>query len=150
MKLFRSKPPWYAAGLAFECTGCGKCCAGPMEGYVWVTLEEIAAIARHLGIRVAEAQRRYVRSVGRRFSLKEVPGSNDCVLLLPETERDDAKSRRCRVYPIRPRQCRTWPFWPGNLHSPDSWSAAATRCPGINRGPLRSAEQIEETADGTP
>jgi len=140
MGLFTKSPPWYAAGLAFECIGCGRCCAGPEEGYVWVTAEEIRAIARHLGISEKQMRRRYARRVGARMSLVELDESRDCVFLEP----DGAGGRRCRIYPVRPTQCRTWPFWPGNLRSPDAWCAAAARCPGINRGPRYSREQIEE------
>ena len=40
--------PWYSGGLAFECTRCGHCCTGD-PGFVWVTEEELAAIAKFLG-----------------------------------------------------------------------------------------------------
>ena len=43
-----SSRKWYADGLHFECTQCGNCCSGP-PGYVWVTKQDIKAIARHLG-----------------------------------------------------------------------------------------------------
>ena len=43
MKLFH-RQPWYAGGLAFECTQCGQCCAGPNEGYVWVNDAEVARL----------------------------------------------------------------------------------------------------------
>ena len=36
--------PWYHEGLRFECTGCGDCCTGA-PGYVWLTEEEIRALA---------------------------------------------------------------------------------------------------------
>ncbi len=39
-----SPAPWYQDGLAFTCTQCGKCCTGD-PGFVWVTDEEIAALA---------------------------------------------------------------------------------------------------------
>ncbi len=40
--------PWYQDGLRFTCTMCGKCCTGD-PGYVWVTDEELAALAKFLG-----------------------------------------------------------------------------------------------------
>ena len=40
--------PWYQDGLHFSCTRCGHCCTGE-PGYVWVTDEELAAIAAHRG-----------------------------------------------------------------------------------------------------
>ena len=148
MKLFRAKPPWYHAGLAFECQECGRCCAGPQAGYVWVTAEEIAAIAEYLGISDAAMRRKHARKVGRRFSLTECGQSNDCIFLAPRPTSGGHSSRGCRVYAVRPRQCRAWPFWPANLIGPDAWALAAVRCPGINRGRLFAREEIEERAHG--
>ncbi len=149
MRLFAKqsqKPPWYAGGLAFECMGCGGCCAGPEEGYVWVKDKEIDAIAAHLNMPVDEMRRRYVRRVGRRQSLIECSPSGDCVFL----ESDEQGKRQCRVYPVRPAQCRTWPFWAQNVSSPYHWSEAARRCPGINRGSrLHRQEEIETNVRAT-
>ena len=137
--------PWYVAGLAFECAGCGGCCAGPAEGYVWVTAREIIAIAAHLGLSEADMLRRHVRQVGSRQSLKEDPLTRDCLFL-----RGDADGRRtCAIYAVRPVQCRTWPFWASNLATPDDWAEAAVRCPGINRGSIHTAAQIRERRDAT-
>jgi len=145
MSFFRSKPPWYVAGLAFECVECGHCCAGPEEGYVWVTEDEVTAIAKRLGMDEPAFRSQYVRKVGRRYSLREVQGSKDCVFL---TERAGA-GRGCRVYDVRPTQCRTWPFWARNLGGPDDWSEAGMRCPGINRGPLVPFKDIEDRMRAT-
>jgi hypothetical protein len=146
MKLFQKKPPWYVAGLAFECTQCGRCCAGPEEGYVWATPEEIAAIAEYLEMPEKQFRREYVRRVGSRFSLKEVKGSHDCVFLQPI---EGQEGKGCRIYPVRPTQCRTWPFWPSNIRSPRAWSLAGDRCPGINRGSLHNPETIDAEARRT-
>ena len=132
-------------GLAFECRGCGRCCAGPDEGYVWVTADEIVRIAEHLGITEAQMRRKHVRKVGRRFSLNECNGTKDCVFLTPA---DGSGDRGCRIYDARPRQCIAWPFWAGNLRSPDAWALAAERCMGINRGQLFTREQIEDKSNG--
>lgn len=145
MKLFGSKPPWYVAGLAFECTGCGRCCAGPEEGYVWATDEEIQRIARFLGLSESATRSRYVRKVGRRRSLKENKANNDCIFL---SDPQDG-GRKCAIYPVRPVQCRTWPFWPANLRSSEAWGYAALRCPGINRGDIHPLEEIEHKRDAT-
>jgi hypothetical protein len=146
--LFRQTPPWYAAGLAFECIGCGRCCAGPEEGYVWATAGEIAAIAAYLKMPVRDFRRKYVRREGRRHSLVEDPLSRDCVFLDDGCDRDGQPCRLCRVYPVRPLQCRTWPFWRQNLSSPQAWIAAQMRCPGINRGRMYTAEQIRRRLEG--
>jgi len=139
MKLFPRKAPWYSAGLAFECQSCGGCCAGPEEGYVWITRQEIEDIAIHLRISVAEMISKYVRKVGRRFSLREVPETKDCVFL----DTDQHGRRLCSVYALRPTQCRTWPFWDSNLRGQGEWSLAGVRCRGINRGELHRIEDIQ-------
>lgn len=140
-----SRDPWYAGGLAFECIQCGRCCAGPEEGYVWATAAEIESLADYLKLSVDEMRRRFVRRVGRRHSIIEDPVSRDCAFLAS----DEHGRRFCRVYPVRPAQCRTWPFWPRNISDPDSWGQAGLRCPGINRGPLHGYDEIQRRRDET-
>ena len=139
-----SPRPWYADGLAFECTGCGQCCSGPEEGYVWVSPAEIQAIAEYLKLTSDQVIQRYTRQVGRRVSLIEKEGA-DCVFLNEATD----GMRACAIYPVRPVQCRTWPFWPTNLRSPRAWSLAHGRCSGINRGRRHDLEHIENAAART-
>ena len=138
----KSRPPWYAAGLAFECTGCGRCCAGPNEGYVWVTDEEMSAVAPFHTLSSEEVRTQYARRVDGRYTLIERQDNHDCIFLAPA--REEGGSRGCRIYSVRPWQCRNWPFWPRNLAGPEDWSRAAERCPGVNRGAKFSAEQIDE------
>lgn len=126
---------WYAAGLRFECQACGRCCSGP-PGYVWVDPAEAYMIADFLGIAAQELFMRYMRLVDGELSLVEL-ANGDCVFLDPE-------SRRCRIYPVRPRQCRTWPFWSSNLVSRRAWAEAAARCPGCNHGRLYTLDEIEQ------
>lgn len=119
-----AKPePWYSKGLRFECTGCGQCCTGA-PGYVWVTPEEIEAIADHLKLSTKEFRQKYVRQVGERESLLERPRTYDCVFL---------KNNKCEIYSLRPMQCRTFPWWQHNLQSEAQWNEAAKYCEGINR-----------------
>jgi Fe-S-cluster containining protein len=127
--------PWYRDGLRFTCTECGDCCSGA-PGYVWVTNDEIEALAAAVGIDVDAFEDQYVRPIGARKSLKEWPGG-DCVFL-------DGQSRKCKVYNVRPRQCRTWPFWESNLKTPDDWRDTCRVCPGSGTGKLHSLEEIEE------
>jgi hypothetical protein len=94
----------------------------------------MAAIAGHIGLSAPEFRRTYVRSLWRGLSLRE-KSNYDCILL-------DGQGR-CIAYELRPLQCRTWPFWPSNLRNPGAWQEAASRCPGIGRGPLIPCEEIE-------
>ena len=125
---------WYEDGLRFRCTQCGDCCTGA-PGYVWVNKAEIRELAALEGLEIAEFERRYVRKVGIRKSLRE-HGNGDCVFF-------DAEQRRCRVYKARPRQCRTWPFWDSNLRSPEAWAETCEVCPGSGKGKLVGWEEIE-------
>ena len=133
------KKVWYACGLHFACTGCGNCCAGPEEGYIWITPQEIELLAEHLGMTGQAVRKKYIRRVGLRLSIIENPTTKDCVFLTAVNN----GGRGCAIYPVRPNQCRTWPFWNDNLHSPDNWNMAAVKCPGIHRGRLYTLEEIE-------
>lgn len=123
-----SAQPWYAGGLRFTCTQCGNCCGGA-PGYVWVTRAEVAALAAATGMSVDAFERRHVRPVGARRSLKELE-NGDCEFL----RRTAQGKAYCSVYDVRPRQCRTWPFWVENLAAPEAWQDASAGCPGINAG----------------
>ncbi len=146
--------PWYADGLSFTCTQCGNCCTGG-PGYVWVSEVEIDRLAAHLKMERDEVLQRYCRKISGRISLKETlrAGLHDCVFLkeIPAEPRGAggvAQTRRvCGIYAVRPLQCRTWPFWQGNLASPENWSRAGSRCPGMDRGRRYTLQQIESLRD---
>ncbi|WP_347244461.1 YkgJ family cysteine cluster protein [Thermogutta sp.] len=135
----RTSPrPWYAAGLRFECTGCGYCCSG-QPGYVYVTEEEIGALAERLRMEIQEFETQFVRLLpSGEKSLVERP-NGDCVFL-------DLYSRRCLVYEVRPRQCRSFPFWPSQLRTERDWEKVCRTCPGCGRGRVYSQEEIEQLA----
>jgi Fe-S-cluster containining protein len=124
--------PWYRDGLRFECTQCGDCCTGA-PGFVWVSGEEIAGLARFRGEPVEQVTALYTRVVDGRRSLRE-RANGDCVFY-------DHRAG-CTVYPVRPRQCRTWPFWESNVESPAAWQRTCAVCPGSGKGELISAEEI--------
>jgi len=135
----KNKTAWYAAGLHFECRGCGGCCSGPGEGYIWLTKTEVEIVADFLKLAVGQLREKYLRRVGLRTTIIEHPTTRNCIFL-----QEVAGRRKCAIYPVRPNQCRNWPFWPENLANPDAWDKAARKCPGINRGGLHSFEEIEE------
>jgi Fe-S-cluster containining protein len=128
-----AKQPWFKDGLRFECTQCGNCCTGA-PGYVWVTQDEIEALAAEVGTSIEDFQRKYVRKVGVRRSLIEY-ANGDCVFF-------DNQARTCNVYHARPRQCRTWPFWQSNVATEEAWQSTCEVCPGSGKGKLHSAEQV--------
>lgn len=70
--------PWFEDGLRFRCTRCGKCCAGPEPGFVWVTEDEVEMIAEFLGEPLAQVNQLYVRQLGRQRALRE-KANHDCV-----------------------------------------------------------------------
>ena len=110
--------PWYADGLAFDCTQCGNCCTGP-PGAVWFDDAEAQDMAAVLGLDVDTFMKQYTRRIGARRSLNEHKTSHgyDCVFL----DRDTMPGKAlCRLYKARPAQCRTWPFWPELLESPEA------------------------------
>ncbi len=133
----RTAGKWYAGGLRFKCTQCGRCCSGS-PGYVFVTKKEIERIATFLGREGRGLTTRHLRRVGLRRSLTEEASSGDCCFL----QRAEGKPT-CRIYPVRPLQCRTWPFWKCNLKSPDAWTEASLNCPGMNNGKLHDFDRIE-------
>ena len=130
---------WYVSGLHFECQGCGQCCSGPGEGYIWVTRPEIEIIADFLKMTAGKFRQKYLRRVGLRTTSIEHKTTKDCIFL-----KTGAGGKECMIYSVRPSQCRSWPFWAGNLTGPGAWNKAAQKCPGINRGRHYSFEEIEE------
>lgn len=135
---------WYQNGLAFRCSGCGNCCAGPNEGYVWVDQAEAEQIARFLNRPLEEFKQKFMRRIRTRHSLIEKQPSKDCIFL---TTNADGK-RGCEIYSVRPIQCRTWPFWAENLKNSDQWSQAKEDCPGMDQGGWFTVDQIEAIRKG--
>ena len=124
--------PWFEDGLRFRCTRCGNCCTGE-PGFVWVSDEEIAAIAELRGEPEAEVRVLHTRAGQRGRTLRERP-DGDCVFFDREAG--------CTIYSVRPRQCRTWPFWDSNVRTPEAWANTREICPGAGKGDLISAEEI--------
>ncbi|MCL4430736.1 MAG: YkgJ family cysteine cluster protein [Epsilonproteobacteria bacterium] len=105
------------------CASCGgNCCTGE-SGNIFVSVTEITAIAKLLGMEEGEFRRTYLRKEVYRYSLKEkvVNGSHDCVFF-------NRLQNGCSIYQARPLQCRTFPFWDYFRHRIDELKA---ECPGI-------------------
>ncbi len=124
---------WYSQGLRFSCRQCGSCCTGA-PGYVWLSREDIGAMAEALGIDCRAFLQKYCRRVQGRISLLEYE-NGDCVFY---------NSPGCALYSARPAQCRAFPFWPQLLKSRGRWEREKRRCPGMGEGETHSPGQIEE------
>ena len=129
--------PWYADGLRFRCTACGQCCTGE-PGHVWVTPEEIKRIAKARGLSKHAFTERFVRRIGKRFSLQERDNGDCCML----------KDGKCTVYGAKPQRCTTFPFWEPVLTDLAEWEETKERCEGIDQGDLYTREEIERIRDG--
>lgn len=135
-----SSNSWYEKGLRFSCTQCGNCCRNHGDyTYVYLAEHDVEAIARHLGLPRRRFLERYCRQEDGWVTLRmDAPAC-------PFLEEDN----RCGIYPVRPKQCATWPFWEENLER-SVWEGAVQECcPGIGRGPLIPAEEVERIARET-
>lgn len=135
-----SHKAWYAKGLRFECTQCGNCCTSHGEySYVYLAEADVVAIAGHLGLaRAAFLQRWCKQDEGFTILRMDAP---QCPFL--------TEDRRCSIYPVRPKQCATWPFWEDNLDRARWEGPVKDCCPGIGKGELRPATEVERIARET-
>jgi Fe-S-cluster containining protein len=127
---------WYEDGLRFACRSCGKCCIDH-GAYAHVFLHEgdEKRLARALGMPVQDFLDAYTVDVDGFVTLANA--GDRCIFL------EDTK---CRVWRARPLQCSTWPFWPENLNRRVWKSEIRPSCPGIGKGRLYTAEEIERIA----
>lgn len=131
------KPIFYEEGLRFECQGSGKCCTSRGGyGYVYLTPADRKRFAEHFKISTSRFTLEYCSREDGHVFLKN-PDRN-CRFLV---------GKRCGVYEARPNQCRTWPFWPENLKNLRAWTKeVAEFCPGVGKGPVIPATEIEKIA----
>ncbi|OQS00778.1 hypothetical protein ACHHYP_02696 [Achlya hypogyna] len=148
-----SSAPWFKDGLAFTCTKCGNCCSG-RAGSVRFNDDEAATMAAKMNTTVSVFLEKYTRRQGRGnlsfYQLKEVRKNKDdgfdCIFLDRKKIRGKAT---CSLYEARPTQCRTWPFWPETLESKATWNKTKETCPGINKGPNKSVDEVQAQMDAT-
>jgi Fe-S-cluster containining protein len=132
-----SQQPWWSEGIRFECQGSGKCCQSRGQyGFVYLTLEDRQRFARYFRLTTRQFTARYCAKTDGYFHLKEEAGKPDCRFL---------EGKACGAYHARPSQCRTWPFWPEHMR-PKAWAKEVKGfCPGIGKGPVRTAAEIQKT-----
>ncbi len=111
---------------AFDSSACaacqGRCCTGE-SGYIYVTKDEIKAIAEVLNEDINELRVKYLFKKGYKYSIKELNfnDSFECIFY-------DRESNGCRIYNARPSQCKTFPFWDYYKTRVDELKQ---ECPGI-------------------
>mmetsp|Transcript_83803 Transcript_83803/g.233745 ORF Transcript_83803/g.233745 Transcript_83803/m.233745 type:complete len:134 (-) Transcript_83803:1355-1756(-) len=110
---------WWAEGVRFGCTACGRCCVRHVPTATAPLAEsEIVGMASALGMPAHTFRAKFTEPAptvggassaggsGARLRTDEKTGR--CLLL-------EGTGKRCSVYEVRPAACRTYPFWPGNL-----------------------------------
>lgn len=125
---------FYRDGIRFECQGDGKCCLSRGKyGYVYLSFNDRKRLAAHFGLTTDKFTEQYVKKEDGLYLLNYTGG--DCPFF---------QDCRCAVYEARPWQCRTWPFWPENMSKAVWDREVATYCPGVGRGRLYTAEEIDD------
>ena len=107
-----------------KCATCeGNCCIGE-SGYIWISMQEIETLAKHLNITSKECFENYLIKYGYKFSIKERKISENnyaCIFF-------DLDKKQCSIYEARPTQCRTFPFWE---HFKENIDEVVQECPAI-------------------
>ncbi|HDQ14906.1 MAG TPA: YkgJ family cysteine cluster protein [Sediminispirochaeta sp.] len=128
---------FYNEGLRFECTRCSRCCRHE-PGYVFLSYNDLPRLLDKFEMSRENFIQKYCRAVlingVYRLSLKEKE-NYDCLFW---------EDGGCRIYEARPLQCRSFPFWASYLSESRQWQALGDSCPGVNRGPVHSREEIEQ------
>ncbi|BCD69975.1 hypothetical protein SNTW_06200 [Helicobacter suis] len=93
-----------------------------------MSVDQMRAISAFLNLPFETFTLKYIRKVQNAYSLLEKPAHNlkdgwACVFLEEET-------KRCRIYPVRPKQCVTFPFWEC-FKSKQQLEKLAALCPGV-------------------
>ena len=108
-----------------------------MEGYVYLTEEDLTNAAAHVGLSAAVFEERYVYRTRHTLRLRKPGGKAQCHFL---------GEGGCSIHPVKPAQCRVFPFWPELVESRREWTNTGKWCPGIGKGPLIQITAAMETA----
>ena len=127
---------FYSQGLRFSCARCSHCCRIE-PGLVYLSRSDLTNLCKWFNLKEAEFIRLYCRFVysadGKRLLSLREKANYDCILW----------KDGCTAYGARPVQCSTYPFWPFILQNRQAWDDEALSCPGINKGELHGADEIE-------
>ncbi len=130
-------------GVRFTCQpGCTNCCN--MQGFVYLTEQDLKRAAAFLGVDAREFETRYVYRTAHQTRFRKPP-EKQCPFL---------GESGCNIHPAKPTQCRTFPFWPELVESRSEWKRTARYCPGMGKGPLiqigTAMERAEEQRKAYP
>ena len=131
-----AEQPFYKDGLNFACQQCSHCCRD-FPGMVLLDKTDLERLARWAELTPGQFILAYCRWIDtdsgeKLLSLRE-KSNYDCIFW---------QNGGCTAYSARPVQCRTYPFWTHVIKDQSSWDKESKECPGINKGPLHSAEEI--------
>ena len=123
-------------GVRFQCQpGCINCC--DMEGYVYLTEDDLRKAAAFTGMTPQAFEKRYVYRTRHQMRFRK-PRDKQCPFL---------EHHGCSIHPAKPTQCRTFPFWPETLERKAAWNRTARYCPGIGKGSLIQIGDAMEIAE---
>jgi len=117
----------------FECQKTGHCCR--FEGYVYVSEEEMASMAKSLGQPLAFFKAQYVIQDGPYFLISKPGYRKDCFLNC---------QNECQVYLARPQQCRTYPNWDNLWTSKASVLQEVQFCSGLKKAFVILSENLKK------
>ncbi|QKG29423.1 MULTISPECIES: YkgJ family cysteine cluster protein [unclassified Campylobacter] len=108
-----------------KCSECGgKCCTGE-SGYIWISPNEISALAGYLSLDEGEFRNKFLEKHGYKFSIKEkiYNGGYACIFF-------NESEKNCSIYEFRPKQCMSFPFWD---YFKNHFDELERECVGIRR-----------------
>jgi len=146
-------------GLEFSCQMCGGCCRGFEEGEVYLYMEDIVKLSKHLGLKgesgLREFAEKYVKIIpesffwrapeearGRTYKYKTLgfkfTGTDEHCFFLT--------GNLCTVHDARPFQCRCFPWWRMMVTTKGKINLEnyAKKCEGLRllKGKFYSPEEI--------
>ena len=99
--------PTKTVRIQFDCSKCpGYCCSYPR---IEVKASDVKRLAKHFGIEVEEAERRFTRSYSSDEGVERILRHQKDEVYGSICRFFDTDARRCTVYAARPAVCREYP-----------------------------------------
>ena len=128
----------------FECVKCVNCCTDKTKGYVYLEINEIFKISKHLGISIDELLDKYIEYREEiidlddgefKFNVFSITQKNGSCIFL--------RGGNCNIYEFRPFQCRQYPFWNDIFNNKDNFKKYKVRCNGFGKGRKYTEDEIK-------